>query len=287
MMQMTTKRTLLLGLAILVLSNAIALGGVAYNRSGEPTTILTLTERELTLPYSYGFAKENSGISLKLRWRVFDSKKTKNYYSGWSQAEWLDADKLGLLGFDVSYPVDNPDSHQYYQKALSREVFLVFEYDGEAYQRVLQQRTEALETAQKLYKQNPDKDEFEKRLNKAKADFKAEQQGYSRLFAVDGGLDYETLRQQYSNKRQYLIVKGTILLRYVGRYNKSPYLTGIIKQLSVQKVNMPLAYSADLLSLLETSNRRKRGRQPRYEVSVKYGQRYEPWVTSVTVLGKQ
>lgn len=281
MMQMTNKRTLLTGLAIIVLSNAIALGGVAYNRAGEPTSSLTLTERELSLPHNYGFAAENSGISLQLRWRVFDSKKTSDYYSRWIPTEWLDADKLKSLGYEVSYPLNKPDSHEHYQKALSKEVFLVLENDGATYQKVLQQRRDALAEAQRLQQQNPDKEEFKGRLKTATAGMEAEQQDNSRLFVIDAGLDYETLRRQYSDNSQYLIAKGQVRLRYHGNYSKQPYLKGAIQQLSVTKVNVPLQHTGALTPLLDKTYRRKGKQSPRYEVSLQYGLRYEPWVMSV------
>lgn len=282
MMQMTNKRTLLLGLAIIVLSNVIALGGVAYNRSGEPTSRPVLTERELSLPYNYGFAAENSGISLRLNWRVFDITKEILNYGHWTSAQWLDADKLGTLGFDVSYPLDKPDSHKHYQKALSREVFIVLENDGATYQKVLQKKRDKLLEAKRLLKQNPDKQEFKNRLKKTTNKLEAEQTDNSRLFVIDAGLDYESLRQQYSDNSQYLIARGEVNLRYYGNYNKKPYLRGSFQQLSVRKVNVPLEHASVITPLLDKNYRRSSSKHPpRYEVSLHYGQRYEPWIINV------
>lgn len=282
MMHMTNKRTLLLGLAIIVLSNAVALGGVAYNRSGVPTSRPTLTERELGLPYNYGFAVENSGISLQLHWRVLNDKNTTAYYSYWSPTKWLDANKLASLGFDVSYPLDKPGSDNHYQKAISREVFLVLENDGAVYQKVLQQKQAKLAEAQHLLQQNPDKDEFTKRLKRATDELEAEQKENSRLFVIDAGLDYADLRQQYSDNRQYLIARGLVNLRYSGAYNKRPYLEGAIMQLSVSRVNVPLQHAGALAPLLaDKTYRRGRKLPPRYAVSLHYGQRYEPWIINV------
>lgn len=282
MIHMTNKRSLLLGLAIIALSNAVALGGAAYNRSGVPTSQPTLTERELGLSYNYGFAAENSGLSLQLHWRVLDDKNTTAYYSYWSPTKWLDTDKLASLGFDVSYSLDKPDSANHYQKAINREVFLVLENDGAAYQKVLQQKQAKLTEAQALLQQNPDKDEFTKRLKRTTDELEVEQKENSRLFVIDAGLDYAELRQKYSDNKQYLIVRGLVDLRYSGTYNKSPYLQGAIKQLSVTRVNVPLQHAAVLAPLLvDRTYRRGRKLPPRYEVSLKYGLRYEPWIVSV------
>jgi len=51
----------------------VALTGVYLNRSGEPDSRLTLSQRELTLPWGWGMAKENSGMALRLNWRIIDA----------------------------------------------------------------------------------------------------------------------------------------------------------------------------------------------------------------------
>ncbi len=284
MMQPTNRRTLLFGLAFIVLSNAIALAGVVYNRSGEPTSSMTLTERELSLPSQYGFTAESSGISLRLRWRDFDRNKTNLHYSYWTPTKWLDADKLRALGFDVAYPLNKRDSPRRYQKILSKEVYLVLEYDGATHKQVLQQRQAVLTEAQQLQQQNSTKKEFEARLKKASADLQAEQYNNSRLYVMDAGLDPASLRQQYRDKSKYLILRGQIKLSYQGRYDKKPYLRGIVKQLSVINVNVPLAHASVLTPLLDKKYKRKPIQPPRYEISLQYGQRYEPWVVGVNSL---
>jgi hypothetical protein len=67
----TRRHTLIAGLALILLTNAVALLGVYQNRSGEPESMLTLTQRELQQPYGWGMARENSGISLRINWFLF------------------------------------------------------------------------------------------------------------------------------------------------------------------------------------------------------------------------
>jgi hypothetical protein len=284
MMHLSNKRMLLSGFVIILLTNAIVLGGVAYNRSGDPTSSPTLTERELALPYAYGFEKENSAISLRLRWRVFDSKKARAYYSSWEPAEWLDADKLAALGFDVSYPLDQPGSDERYRKLISREVLLVMENDGPEYQKSLQQRLDNYAEAKRLRKENPDTKEFEKRLKNASAELAAEKNDHTRLFMVDAGLNYESLRQQYSDTSRYLIVKGQVRLGYYKYKGKPTYLRGSIQGLSIKKINIPLQHARLLLPLMERANRKRGEKHARYSIDLHYGQRYEPWVMAVKEL---
>lgn len=82
MITWSRKTTWIAGLMIIVLTNVIALGGVAYNRAGEPDGTLVLTERELRLPYSSGLARENSGLSLTIEWRTLQA--LRNGYPGYN-----------------------------------------------------------------------------------------------------------------------------------------------------------------------------------------------------------
>jgi hypothetical protein len=56
--------------ALIAITNAIALGGAVYNRSGEPDSTLALSDRELQLPCESWSGSENSELSLRLNWRV-------------------------------------------------------------------------------------------------------------------------------------------------------------------------------------------------------------------------
>ncbi|MGH8188652.1 MAG: DUF4824 family protein, partial [Steroidobacteraceae bacterium] len=136
----SNTRALIAGLALILLTNAVALSGVAYNRSGEPQATLRLTERELQIPYWSWPDNENSGIDLRLSWRVHDT------YAGdeisaryWNRTgAWLDAEKLRSLGFDVSTAATDFELDSGTTSDPSRDVFLVLEQDGAAYQAVLE-----------------------------------------------------------------------------------------------------------------------------------------------------
>ena len=68
MMAWQRKHTFIAGMLLILLTNAVALLGVAYNRSGTPESRLTLSQRELQLPY--GAMTEDSGLTLQIRWRA-------------------------------------------------------------------------------------------------------------------------------------------------------------------------------------------------------------------------
>ena len=86
-------RTLAIGLGLIALSNAVALGGVWWNRAAGPESTLTLSERELSLPWHALRNRENSGLALTLNWRIAD-REAGEFISGYTvnggMPEWLD-----------------------------------------------------------------------------------------------------------------------------------------------------------------------------------------------------
>ena len=88
------KRSAWLALGVVLLSNAVALGGVWYNRSGEPETQLLLSERELQRVYGGWLRDEDDGVlRLQLSWQ--------RPGEGW-QLPWLDEAKLHELGYSAT-----------------------------------------------------------------------------------------------------------------------------------------------------------------------------------------
>ena len=97
-------RTLAIGLGLIVLTNAVALGGVWWNRAAAPENSLTLSERELGLPWRALRNRENSGLALNLNWRVAD-REAGEFVSGYTvnggTPEWLDGARMQALGFTL------------------------------------------------------------------------------------------------------------------------------------------------------------------------------------------
>ena len=95
------RKYLLTGLFILIGTNLAALGGVAFNRSGEVTSNLVLTERELSLPYNIGSQKENSGVLLSINWRT--STKIDNTYYPYNSIDIKKTQELIKLSKPLSF----------------------------------------------------------------------------------------------------------------------------------------------------------------------------------------
>lgn len=277
-LQKRNLRTLLAGIGLILLTNAIVLAGVEYNRSGTPDSSVTLTERELPLPYFYGARKENSGISLHIQFR----NKGSNifglaYYQ--QEANWLTEEKLKALGFDVSKTIDEDGDWKNYKRAREREVILVLEYNGDAYQATL---NAAQQMVAELQANAPyEKTEDQNKLKQAESNLEQEQNTATRLFLIDAGLDEETLRQQYPDNTKYILLKGLAGM-YINRIrNSARTYTGYIKSLSVSNVNIPLGYHKALDAARAEGYRPGQNQPPRYEVKLNIGKRLEPWVVGV------
>ena len=95
------KQSLLLALGIIVLTNIWILSGVAYNRGAPPVAEITLTERELTLPYwALSGNRESSSLVLNLRWSSYQDDALEYYY-GRSLA--VTAEEYRALNLDLSH----------------------------------------------------------------------------------------------------------------------------------------------------------------------------------------
>ncbi|HEX5337851.1 MAG TPA: DUF4824 family protein [Gallionella sp.] len=269
---MKWSRTLIAGSALILLVNAVALGGAAYNRSGEPESRLRLTQRELQHS-QWSRMKDNSGITLTLNWRVSREDAAQpndfgsGYYDGrWGAPAWLDRAKMSALGFDVA---DMSGSDRQARKMQSREALLVLELDGPTWQQALQRASVYAEQAKVLLAANPDSVELKQKAKTAEENYQREAQTNSRLFVVDAGLDLPKLRAAYPDRARYAIVHG--LIRPQLRQDKSGMrITGVIGELYAEHINVPLNYR----QVFETA--------APYEATVAFGKRLEPWIVAAS-----
>ena len=107
---------LMLAAAVIIVSDAFVLIGVARNRAGTPVETIQLTQRELPTGFH---EKEDTGISLRFNWNIG--------FGVANSSSWLDEAKLKSLGFDAGEPRDI--QHQ----PLPRPAFIVLEYNGPAW----------------------------------------------------------------------------------------------------------------------------------------------------------
>jgi hypothetical protein len=270
-MNWTRRHTFALGAALIVATNAVALLGVAYNRSGVPESELRLSQRELRPPYAWGMRKENSGLSLTLVWRAGEP------YG--ATAAWLDRGKLSELGFDVAQPATTPADRRHQERLRSKVVYLVLELAGPAYQAALAAARERAEKRKADALAQPGDAKL-----KAQADFSEkqlfqEEHEASRLIAVDAGLDAKALRAKYADRARYAIVHGRVRPMLEGG---GAHVGGYIAAVINDGVNVPLGMRKAFEGVPPRAYEfGARYAGPEIEATVAFGKRFEPWLVGV------
>lgn len=282
-MTWSRRRTLIAGLALIALTNAIALGGVAWNRSGEPESVLKLTQRELWQPHGYGLDREEGGLQLSVRWRVLTADPGVAFFADHQGTpEWLDEAKLASLGFDVAPPPATRRASWRYDQQLPKEALIVLELDGPARQKALERAREraAKEAAKgaETGKTGPGTP-----AQNAAVFLKNEETNNSRLFAVDAGPDAQALRAKYPDRTRYAIVQGKVRPYYQAGRGKEARWTGYIEVIENARVNVPLEFRKAVESAprsIPMAGPTDGG--PGFEVVVAFGKRFEPWITAAS-----
>ena len=275
-----TRNTVIAGLALIALTNAVALGGVAWNRSGEPDSVLKLTQRELSNPYTYGIDRESGALTLALTWRVLlDDPNLGAYQGSWGSPAWLNEAKLAELGFDVARAMKQDRTGGHYQRLLPREALFVLEFDGPTWPKAVEQarkhaRKEAADAGGASAKPGQ-----HDRAKAAAEMLKREETTNSRLFAVDAGLDAAALRAKYPDRSRYAIVTGKVRAYRDGKGDK---LQGHIAEIHNARVNVPL----ELVPSIGSVPKRHRWTVgspdgPAFEATIAFGKRFEPWLLGV------
>jgi uncharacterized protein DUF4824 len=275
-------RALIAGSALVVATNAVLLLGAAYNRSGEPESVLPLTERELEIVTSDWVDRENAMIELRFVWRVPHRPGAPDDLVPDFDVEWLHMDKLRELGFDVSQPLDSEDAVRDYEKELPRDVLLVLENDGPAYRQAVEEAQRRVTYETDLAAANPGKDEFARRAKDARKSLDREERFASRLFVVDAGRELGALRERYPDRQRYAVVRGRVELIVSGP-SAAHDLTGRVRAIDVETVSVPHGDRAVVEPLVH-GLRPLDDRTPRYAAIVSFGRRLEPWISSLSPL---
>lgn len=276
-MKWTRQTALIAGLALVTTTNLVALGGAAYNRSGEPDSTLAVTQRELQLPYEGFRRSENSGLTMHLRWRVLQTTEIKSVFAfdgeGGGSPAWLDAAKMAELGFDQKPPVNRAgtDADWRHQRQLPKDVLVVLEMDGPVYQ-------QALEHARHAAKEVELKNERGEGRKDAQEIIDNEEHRRSRLFAVDAGRDREALRAKYPDRQKYAIVRGQVR----PTWEASGKVSGSLYDLSAEAINVPLELRGAFEGVSPPSYQRTKDEGRHFEAQVAFGQRLEPWLVAAT-----
>lgn len=276
----------LIGLALIALVNAVTLGLVAWNRGGEPESVLALSERELRQPWRRSVRQgENSGLDFALRWRVawvppkegdidegYESDDGTGYWNYGRQAAWLDEAKLLSLGFS---PDEVKGDNVKFRRESSRPVLLVLEFDGLATRQAIERAHRSEAYALGLRDANPGKKEFENRAKQAVKALEDQKLGASRLFVIDAGLEVAALRANYADRARYAIVHGRIRPGWPDAKRPRERL-GFVDSVEIPAIHVPYA----LKDRVPPDDIRPNHLAP-FTARLAFGKRLEPWIMSI------
>lgn len=246
-------RGLLAGLVLVLLANAAILAGVAWNRRGEPDAVVTLTERELQLPWNAG-DEDDTGLVLTLDWNP-------RGMTGPALPEALPAATLRELGFRRSSLPGRTRS--------PRSAWVVLEMEGEAWRRWLAKRWRLAEEQKRKAEESD---------CPSRSDLERMEVSESRLVLVDAGRDREALRRRHPDRRRFVIVPGVV------------EADGLVSELGLESVHVPLRLRPVLDEIVKAELMRRERiagaeegppRAPRYRMAVAFGRRGEPWLVRV------
>ncbi|MFJ3261038.1 DUF4824 family protein [Pseudomonas sp. NPDC086581] len=275
-MNWTRTHALVGGVGLILLVNAVALGGVAWNHSGEPDSVLPLSQRELLRNSSWH--NENSGLSLRLHWRIPTRDDSTRHNRGWLPA--IDAQKMEKLGFAMPAQVDD-DSAPRFGRQQSRDALLVLELDGPLYQREVQLTRKRLDEARLAADAAPQNARLADERDFIRRELDSEEKTDTRLLLKDVGLDLQTLRAQYPDRQRYLIVQGRV--RPISNYYQHVWtLGGTASSIGTDNINVPHLWRERLDRVLLRPARADGTAQP-YVAEVAFGRRLEPWIEGIRI----
>ena len=257
------KRALFVAAAAIVLvANAFAVVHAWRNRSGRITTDITLTEREL--PVSYNSNLDDSGVTFELRW--LDPAWA---LFGWEQAAvWLDQNTLKELGFDTSIAPSDDKATEFYQQR-ARRAFVALEYDGPAWRKHVEDTDVQDRLRGQLYPTVP------RHLHEAE----------THLVAIAASTDPVRLRARHPDRNSVIIVPAVVRIAVVpffpatgGRPSTPAHLSGSVQEIP-SSIHVPRPFS-DAFRGLPTD----RSRRMAYQVHLRFGASYEPWILGVELV---
>ena len=262
------KRHLTLGLMILILTNTILFLGVWINRIGLTTSELVLTERELSLPYLNFSEQDNSGLALQIKWRVPVQETDPSHHYNYQRSIDITETKLGSLGFEPERSIQKSN-------VLEKELYWALEFDGQLYQKQLSITEDHYQTFLATFTKDPDKEQYrlKERLEKRLDD---ETTQSSRLFFLEAAQNSKRLIEKYINQKNILIVKGQVKPTYDQKTH-----TFRLHLLTLSNPDIMLTREQMLLLKDLKPVNTNIVNKPRYTVDVKWGSRFEPWVTNL------
>ena len=265
------KRWAIFGLSLIVVTNLFVFSNILANRFLGEVNTLTLSERELKVPYNYGLHKEDSSLVLDINWRVKHSDADGYWYNRQLPTT---PEKIVSLGFQLP---DESNSRRFTHQ-LEQELYWLIEFDGSAYREVIKRLNAKIDAAKTQFELDGH-DESKKELKRLQELLEQELEVRSRLFVIDVAARPEALDLEEATDEYFIVVgrvKPGVHYDYQSKEKPQPksyYLH--LRDMSVESIYVPLAYSKGVRQKVKN----QRNENIQYSLVVNWGSQYEPWVT--------
>lgn len=274
--------------ALVLAANALLLAAAAWNRHDGERARLILTERELALPTDRPADSTGLFLSVKLSQdppdRVREVSFRRRYELPRTAYPWLDRDKLHELGFRLEdRPADPGDEHGHASPG-TRRAFVVLELEGDAWSKWIAAEADRVAAlrAQVAAGTAPAAD-----LADAESLLAIDRTMRSRLVPIDAGRDEALLRRRYPDASRYAVVEGIIVVGSARTESGEVEPRGRVLGLVVGEIYVPRELRSRLDALPaeepvpETNPAWPAPREARYQATVAFGRRNEPWLVEV------
>ncbi len=245
------KRLFLCALTLVLLSNAVVLGKVAFNRAAILESLI-FTEREM--PSRYSYVKEDSAVVLQLRWRT-PMRLQSDYYDGYSNSIEASDDLRRSLGFKE---LDCKEA-SYRNNDDEVEAWVLMEFDGQAYINDLSILESRWSEASAANKNSNEIKSLKMQLDRLR-------EFDSRLYAIAVAAAPETLLNAVKDSEKQFVIKAVVA---DSKYCKNELF---IKQLSVDNLYVPKTLLVNNAALPE-----------KYYAHIAIGNLGEAWLEKIVI----
>jgi Domain of unknown function (DUF4824) len=265
--------------------NVFVLVRVAANRRGAQESSLSLTEREMPVAF-VSPSSESSGVALRIKVEHWVPMAAGSYTPDptLDPLGWLDARKLAEVGFQVNVPSSLEDAELYVRRQLPRVAYAVLEHGGRAW------KAYKTRIGARFGLADPDvatmtpltvAEGSDKRMADRELRFG------SRLFVVDVGTDPAALRARYPERNVYQVVPAKV---HVHLERHAPGTKCTTETCRMRGTVTLLIDEVSVPRRLQRFLPRREGVRfgsdettaaPRYEVVVRSGRGYEPWIEDI------
>lgn len=281
----TTKKLVWLAVAVVLLINAAIMGKVLFNRS-EVIAKLQLSERELQLPFNYGFTREDSSKRVSLRWMVPNNEPIDVAVNSVELNSWRWHYERRLQLSDAHFASFNfPSCEKKARLQQKQSAWVLVEFNGQSYNDYVAQA----EAYHRLIMGLAPIDSpglSEKELGERRKDatefFTAAKNSTSRLFVIDAAAERGLLEARLRDHPKtadsnLLILPAGVHAGYYRCEKSDAKKTDVrIDSLAVESLYIP----KDLAPNFALDNNARSNLK--FTAEINYGRLYEPWIHSLS-----